>query len=328
MNIRGLALLFVGGLGLFGCVSCLSAGCAVTNSPPTWATVQEQTIPPEAAGAMKDVVQKLYQAQRAHDREAVLALIDPDDADSFWVKLFLDTARFAVTVDSVAEPYLLSPDWAVVEVPQTMTWSNGARQQSTGRWYFRVSDQEHKAWNLGIPDYNRMGWPIAAPLEVGPRSPGRLPTDPMYADTATAMCAAYSKQWPGWSPDRDKCVAAVKEWWEEQENQFGRLGFSARPSGRFVGQDEKGAAIVEMGFVFGDPKTGRSAVAYRYRMVQEDASFQYPASMEKLTGGDWKWRIADICVWKVEKLPAEEPASGGTSSPPAAQGAPAAPYAH
>ena len=88
---------------------------------------------------------------------------------------------------------------------------------------------------------------------------------------------------------------------------FGTCAWATRDLGawylyldpRFVGASD-GRAVCEMHIDYEAPKRVVNRVTYRFLMDHQtidpqaaDAKYQYP------------WRIADICVWKVEKLPAE-----------------------
>jgi hypothetical protein len=208
-------------------------------------------------------------------------------------------------------PILAGPD--VLRVQLTLGWKAAAgheQEQPSGTYdndlnlYFMQSDSRHLVHVSG-DDLKFTDLPTSV-TEVSfmPYWERFLSTDPRWPKWRVGLLYSFSPQWPGWDEDADKRFADAKAWWDAQIARFGKYNWelSGHSVGRLLGMSED-SAIVERALVYGEPAGIRNKVTYRFRLLQ-DSGAQDPPEVKL----HYKWRIAGICVYKVEKLPAPAPA--------------------
>lgn len=300
-------------------------------SLPTWATVQEQTIPTGDSQAIKHKVQEFSDLLKAGNLDAALALMTPAAAGQ-WRTWWGMTRRQLVGIEPIGEPQFVSPDWAMVSAD--LSWKQletvpdqGAMGGDRQEFYFRPLDPKHliDGGTSGEATYAVQGELAAAPVALfWPwwTEPGRA-GDPRMAPFLAITPALFSRRWSGWDADREKLWENIHKWWDTQRDRFGPYLLDRGRFPRFVGMSGD-SAVVEMTWIIGAPPRDRSKVTYRYRAVQ-DPTIADPPGIK----GHLKWHIADICVWKVENVPLEPAATPATRDPgSSAPDAPAPADAH
>lgn len=295
-------------------------GCGGGTSVPAWAAVANQALPPVDARLLKGVTHRFFDLLGSGRKDAAYGLLAPEAVHALgdWAD---PKHRQVVRIESIGEPQMESPDWAAVE--SAVTWreldpgpSQGKSSAQHGTFLFRLDDSKH------LIRFRSAGGPVLCELPataavVTPwwTQPNLKSSDPKWPEMVARTDASFSRRWSGWDADPQKLMSNIQGWWAEQAKAYGTFVRVTQPP-RFVAMSGD-SAVVEASQLLDAGDSGGANATYRYRLVQDLATQDSPLLKEHL-----QWRIADICLVRVQKIPARQMAglAGGGSAAGGASG--------
>lgn len=301
-----------------------SAPAAEETIVPEWANTQEDLIPDADAQNMRRACSRFWTLLTHGDRKTASEMLLP--AGAKWFNAWMDTPPMRVVgFRDIQGPYRVSPDWAVIAVDLSLRdvvpSATPQEECASGiRLGIRTSKPRGAMTFDGSSDMDYMSLPVGAtrllppPWASGKPDARNQPNPVLLA----FVRSCYSQSSALWDADAEKLDENVRAWWAAQSEAFGKHVSLPEPE-RFVGMAGDGA-VVERRLVFHSEEGATSKVAYRFLMVLEATGPFDPKEMPT----HLKWRIADQCVYSVEKVSARSAAPGGA---PSGASAPAVPPA-